>query len=217
MQRNSYLRLLKNIVVTAILAGIVLFIYFKFFKSDGDDLDFLIDDTPLHIEAIKTISEIATVNYKDEVVVDTIEFYTEVKEKILGSLERMTDPDEIKYGLRMQQIKRRLTLIIKGNVNYGFELTKKNYEISHNKDTVWFNLPKPKILSLEMNPTQTEIFQESGSWSDNERKILQNRAIEKLKRNVELLNLKDKAEKNMIDLLSKLMGDKRKLVFYFDR
>ncbi len=203
-------------LILSILVALIVFVYYKFFRWDSEE-DYQIENTPLHIESIRSIAEIATVNYKDEIVVDTIEYYTSANEKLQGSLERIIDPDEIKYGVRLSPIKRRLTLIIKGNLYYGFDLTDKNYKISQNKDTIWFNLPRPKLLTLEMNPSQTEVFQESGTWSDSERKILQRKAKNEFLKNVTDLKLDDKAKANMQDLIRSMIQDKRKLIFYFDR
>ena len=149
--------------------------YQYFFKSEDDELK--IDDTPIHIESIKTIAEISTVSYKDEVVMDSIEFYKQQNS--------VYDPRE---WIRMydRNVKRRLTLIIRGEVKYGINLTDGSYSAASNEDSIWLKLPTPKILDIIVTPSKTEVFQEKGDWSDNARTSMEMQAKMKLKESAKL-------------------------------
>lgn len=213
---KSKIRLIKNIIALVIV-GFLGYLVYNFFFSKESTEEWEIENTPLHVESIRTISEIATVSYKDEVVVDTIEYYKNTEEQISGNLNKLIDPKEWKYGLKASKIKRRMTLIVKGEVRYGMDLTSKNYKISQNQDTIWFNLPKPVILDILVTPSSTEVFQENGTWNDNDRKLLETKAKIKLKRSAENLKLYEKSKNSVCDLFERMIVTDKKMIFYFDR
>ncbi|HIP32878.1 MAG TPA: DUF4230 domain-containing protein [Crocinitomicaceae bacterium] len=202
--RRDLIRLLKNLVALGVIAIIGFFIYQYFFNSENDELK--IEDTPIHIESIKTIAEISTVSYKDEVVIDTVELYKKQNS--------IYDPREwMRYYDR--NIKRRLTLIVKGEVKIGVNLTNGNYSVNSNADTIWLHLPEPKILDVLVAPSKTEIFQEKGTWKDSDRKQLEMKAKLKLKNNAIKLRLIEKSRKSVVYLFSSLIQSEKKLIIDF--
>lgn len=211
---KKYGRLIKNILVLACIVALGIFLYSYFF-SDKEER-FSIENTPLHIERIRTIAEISTISYKDEVVVDSIEYYSEINEQVSGNLQKMTNIDQWKYGVTSSSIKRRLTLIVKGEVRFGFDLTNKNLDVQHNEDTIWINLPKPKIIDVLVVPSQTEVYLENGIWDDYARRKLEKRAILLLKWNASKLGLAEKAMKQMDKLLRSITPKDRVLLIYFN-
>jgi hypothetical protein len=203
--KNEYIRLLKNIFVLGFLVFLVVLVV-NYFMPAGDT-ELTIDSTPIHIESIKTIAEISTVSYKDEVVIDTVEYY--------GEFTSVLDPDEWMRVLN-RGIKRRLTLIIQGEVKYGIDLTNKNYSVVSNKDSIWVTLPQPKILDVIISPSKTEVFQEQGSWSDNTRRKLEVKAKFMIQKNAEAISLQKKAKENTIRLFKKLIRTPRTLIIKFE-
>jgi len=203
--KSELFRLLKNIIAigTIIIAGY--FAYNYFFKEASNELT--IDKSPMHIESIKAIAEIATISYKDEVVMDSIEFYRSEKS--------VYDPREW-IRIYDRNIKRRITLIVKGEVKYGINLTDENYSIRSNTDTIWLNLPTPSILDVLVSPSRTEIFQESGIWTDTERKKIELLAKQKLKRNAKKLNLGKKAKVNVIRFFKSIIDDRKVVIITFN-
>lgn len=202
---SELLRLLKNLIAVSIIAIIGYMTYNYFFGSDKDELT--IDQTPIHIESIKTIAEIATVSYKDEVVMDSIEFYRS-KKSIYDPREWMRIYD--------RNVKRRLTLIVKGEVKYGIDITDNNYELRSNEDSTWLKLPSPKILDIIISPNRTEIFQETGKWQDTERKRLEVLAKIELKENAENLHLREKAKLNLERLFKTLLDPDKEIIITFN-
>lgn len=196
-------RLLVNLGVLTLLGGIVVTVYFVFFNGD-DELK--IEDTPIQIEAIRTIAEISTVSYKDEVVMDTVEY----------SSDEYSFYDPRKYwDLYHRSIERRLTLIITGEVRYGIDLTDGNYELRSTKDSIYILLPAPKMLDVIVVPSKTEVYLEKGEWKDHERRELESNAKHKLLRNAEEMNLEEKAKENADRLFRKLIHDPRKIEIEF--
>lgn len=210
---KKYGRLIKNILILACTIALGIFLYSYFFGDKEER--FSIENTPLHIERIRTIAEISTISYKDEVVVDSVEYYSEINEQVAGNLQKLTNIDQWKYGVTSSSIKRRLTLIVKGEVRFGFDLTDKNLDIQHNEDTIWINLPKPKIIDVLVVPSQTEVYLENGIWNDSARRTLEKRATKLLKWNALKLGLEEKATKQMDKLLRTIIPKNRTTLIYF--
>lgn len=201
---SEYRRLIVNLAVVGILLGIVAVIYFMFFTSKENKLT--IDDTPISVESIKSIAEIAAVSYRDQVVVDSVEF----------SKEDYSMYDYRKYlELYNHGIERRLTLIVTGETKYGVNLTKREYQLDRKDDTIFLQLPAPELLDVIVVPSKTEVYTELGEWNDHERRILETKAKLKFISNSKNLQLEKKAEQNIRTLFEKLMGSHRPLVINF--
>ncbi len=212
--RNK-IRFLKNLVVLLVVGGLGLLMYNKCSASKGND-GLKLSDSPLHVESIRKIAELATISFKDEVVADTVERYKNDTEKVTGNLAKMNDLEGLKDVLSLSTVKRRLTLIIKGEAKVGFDLTDKNYRIDQNKDTIWFHFPKAKILSVNLNPMETEVFQENGTWSDWGRKALMRKAKTIIEKDIANAKLIQKAEHGMDEVLRKVLRDERKILIYYE-
>lgn len=203
---KQYLRLIQNIIVLVLIGGAGLGIYFYFFGKKSDD--FQIDDTPLHIEMIRTIAEISTVSYHDEVVVDTVEFFDKKAEF------SYYDPYEW-YKMYSRNIERRLTLIVKGEVRIGFNLTDHPLEFKHQKDTLVIYAPQSEVIDVLMSPENTEVFQEQGSWSDYARRKLELKGRNRLQENASRFDLFEKANENFKTLLLELTPKDKTVIVEF--
>jgi len=206
---NDKKRLLVNVIIVAIIAVGAYAVYLYFSSRHNTKLK--IDDTSIQIRSIKTIAEISTVSYRDEIAVDSVEYYT-------GNYNYTSPSDwkEIYDRTVRGNVKRRLTLIVKGEVRYGLDLTDGNFTIHQNKDTVWLKLPKPEILDILLSPSKTEIFQEQGKWSDSARKEMENQAKYELRQNAEDLKLHEKAQENAERLFRKLVLTKKEIIIDFE-
>lgn len=197
-------RLLINVLVLLVIGAGVFVVYFFYFRSEDQELT--IDDTPLKIESIRNIAEISTVSYRDEVVMDTVE---------------LDNSDYSIYDYRKYTnwyndgVKRRLTLIVKGEIRFGFDLKSKDFAVMNSGDSVLITLPQPKILDIIITPSKTEVFQEQGEWDDKTRRSLENKAKLKLKINSEQMDLKDKARSNAERLFKNLLGTSRIIIIKY--
>ncbi len=211
--RNK-IRLLKNLIVVFLLASITYFLYVKW--SAKEKPEFILSDSPLHLESMERIAEMATVSFKDEVVADTFERFQSETEQLSENLKRLYDVNNVKEALSGSNIKRRLTLILKGEAKIGFKLTENNYRIEQNTDTVWFHFPKAEILSVSINPSETEVFEESGYWTMSVRQDLLNKAKKRIERDVVNAKLTEKAEEGMKNLMGKIILGKRTILVYYE-
>ena len=198
-------RLLKNLLALTIVVLAVFLVFRYLFNSDENELE--IDDTPIRIESVRTIAEISVVSYSDEVVMDTVERYQ-------GESSLFDPRDWVKWY--NDSIQRRLTLIVKGEIKYGLDLSEGNYKVDSNIDTIWLSLPNPKILDVIISPSKTEVFHERGKWDDSVRQRLEMHAKDELRKNAETLKLEDKARENSIRLFKKLISSQKKLIIQFD-
>lgn len=206
---NEYKRLVKNLVALGLIVGLIIVAVYYFSTNENSEKS--IDDSPIQVEAIRTIAEVSTVSYKDEVVIDTVEFYS-------NSVD-LTNPMEWPqlYDKTVNRnIKRRLTLIIKGEVKYGIDLSNDHDFIEKNKDTLWLNLPSSKILDIVISPSMTEVFHEQGDWSDGSRKQLEEMAKEQLRENAEKFGLREKANENAKQLFRKLLRTNKEVIINFE-
>lgn len=191
-------RLLRNIAVSAVLIVAIYFGYLQLNKFINPPLN--IDETPLQIESIKSILEISTVSYTGEAVVDSVEFYNNDFD-----WTSIRDWWNVKDRLDHPDVKRRLTLIVKGEAKFGFDLKKDSLHLEHEGDTIKVRIPNARLLGVEISPSKTEVFQEQGDWTDSERKNLEYQAIEKIKNSALNLALETEAEEAARKLFEQLI------------
>ena len=106
----------------------------------------VIDKTPLVIKEIKTIAELNTATYYQEIVVDSIA------------------PAAIPFAA-----KRELVLIIKGKVTAGIDLQSlRDENVFAKDDSVHVSIPSAVIRDVIINPGDVETFYEFGRWTNAE-------------------------------------------------
>jgi Protein of unknown function (DUF4230) len=129
----------------------------------------LIDNTPLVIKEIKSISQLYTAQLYAEVVADSAVMNTAgVANTTLRAIGMPTLP--IPEG-------RKLVLIVKGKVVAGVNLQSLGpKDIFTDKDSIAVQLPPAEILDVITNPSDIETFMEEGTWTERERTAVKNKA-----------------------------------------
>lgn len=219
IDRRKQLRDLKTLVFrVAAVAGIVvalIFLYRYFFPSEKAS-GWEIEDTPLHVEEIRKIIELNTVRFRDEAVVDSVEYYKNSTEQISGNLDKLIDPDQFKHAISSSNVKRRLTMVVKGELLYGVDLKRKEFRIVPEEKRLILHIPEPELLSVNLTPGNTEVFVENGIWEDYERQVLYSKARRKMIVSGEKLGLTDRAKVPLERLLRHLIQTDKELVFQYD-
>lgn len=202
---KEVIRLVKNLIILGVLGFLGYLVWNFFAKKEEEPLK--VEKTPMQIESIKSIAEIATVSYQDEIVVDSVEYFK-------GSFNVLKPKDWANAYNKVvnRNIKRRLTMIIGGEVRYGVDLTNHAPQITQRNDTIWIQLPKIKAVDVILAPSKNEVFQEIGTWKDWERREMEYKAKKKLLKNAERFNLPQKAENNIKSLFKQIIP-KEKVVF----
>ncbi len=214
MKRQKIREILTLIVRLIALTGIIFLVYFLFFRKSNSN-EIVLEDTPLKVEQIKSILELNAINFQDEVVVDSVEYYQNMGEAFSGTIEKLFDINQLKNSLKSDGIKRRLTLIVRGNLMYGVDLKKKDFQFKTYDDSTILILPEPELLSIETNPANTEVYIENGYWKDSERIILMNLARKKMIQTADELHLKEKVKKPIEKLLHVLNASNKKLIIQY--
>lgn len=214
MKRQKIREILTLIVRLIALTGIIFLVYFLFFRNSNSN-EIVLDDAPLKVEQIKSILELNAINFQDEVVVDSVEYYQNMGEAFSGTIEKLFDINQLKNSLKSDGIKRRLTLIVRGNLMYGVDLKKKDFQFKTYDDSTILILPEPELLSIETNPANTEVYIENGYWKDSERIILMNLARKKMIQTADELHLKEKVKKPIEKLLHVLNASNKKLIIQY--
>ncbi len=213
---SQKLKFLRRIITLAVFVTLIVLL-FRWCTKKDDDSEFTIANTPIKVELIRSIAEISTVSYRDEVVVDSVELYKSTEEQIAGSLIKLTDPQDFKYGLRSSAIKRRVTILVKGEIRYGFNLKNRRIRIEEKDSVIQVFLPEPEIVDIQVTPSTTEFFQENGDWNDREIRSLHVKARKKLIANAETLNLRENAKNNMNVILKQMLGKDKAFVINYQK
>lgn len=208
--------LIIRLAIIVLIAFAGYWIYQWFFKGTSAEDEIILDETPLKVEQIRSILELNTLKFQDEAVVDTVEYYKSGNEVLLGSLSKLVDPDQFKHGLRADGIKRRLTLIMKGELLYGVDLKRKDFQFISKPDSLIILIPKPELLSVSINPKGTEVYIENGDWKDYERLYLQRKARLRMIATGDRLKLTERAKAPLEKALRSLVRTDKELIIKFE-
>lgn len=156
-----------------------------------------IDDTPVIITKIRSLGELTTACYYDEMVLSRTK-QNAFSSSALGSLAR--------DGLG-KDVDDHLVIIAKGTVRAGVDLMDMTEEdIRFVGDTAYIHLPAPQYLDVIVNPSGFEVFAESGKWSHEEVTGLQDTARQRLLMGADHYGLKSKAYAGAMDAVTELLA-----------
>lgn len=218
--RRQRIKEIRTLIVRLALVALIVFagywIYKLFIKGESKD-EIVLDETPLKVEQIRSILQLNTLKFQDEAVVDTVEYYKSNTEALVGSLDKLMDVDQIKHGLSGDGVKRRLTLIMKGELLYGVDLQRKDFQFVSKEDTLTILIPQPELLSIALNPKGTEVYIENGEWKDYERMSLQRKARNKMIASGTRLKLAERAKAPLEKALRALVKTDKVLIIKFEQ
>jgi len=208
--------LIVRLALVAVIAFVGYWVYQLFFKGESRD-EIVLEETPLKVEQIRAILELNTLKFQDEAVVDSVEYYKSESDVLWGTLDKLTDPNQFKHGLHPSNIKRRLTLIVRGELLYGVDLKRKDFQFIPKGDTLLILIPQPELLSISLNPKGTEVYLENGDWQDYERAHLQRKARNKMIASGNRLKLPERAKAPLEKALRALVKTDKILVIKFEK
>lgn len=218
--RRQKIREIRTLIIrlglVAVIAFVGYWVYQLFFKGESAD-EIVLEETPLKVEQIRSILELNTLKFQDEAVVDSVEYYKSESDVLWGTLDKLTDPDQFKHGLNPNGIKRRLTLIVRGELLYGVDLKRKDFQFLPKDDTLTIIIPQPELLSISLNPKGTEVYIENGDWQDYERAHLQRKARNKMIASGDRLKLPERAKAPLEKAIRSLVKTDKILVIKFEK
>ena len=132
-----------------------------------------IDNTPIIIKNVRSLGQIITITFYDEVVVDST---------IQHHFPQFPIIDD------------RLVIIAKGKVLAGIDLKLlRDNNVTVVKDTVTMQLPQTKIIDIIINPGDYETFEETGKWNQDAVMAVKLKAKNKITANAFNKNIIEKA------------------------
>jgi hypothetical protein len=161
---------------------------FKLIASVFKSQPIIIDETPILIKQINDLAQLVTISFYDEIVMDSS------KPKNLPSFP----------GLR--PVPDHIVLLAKGKVLAGTNLKKiDSSNIFVLGDSVHISLPTAELLNTIINPTDFEVFDETGKWSSVEVLQIKQRMVIKLKQRAIENNVLPKAAERSRQILEKFL------------
>ena len=198
MDRNKRKVTLSVSPTLLLLAVLVLAGLLVLTRSDRKEKGGLtIDDTALIVTRIQTLGELTTACYYDEMVL------TRSKPGALSSLP-LGPLTRDSFG---KDVDDHLVLIAKGTVRAGIDLREMGPDdIRFSGDTVFVRLPAPQYLDVIVNPSDFEVFAESGKWTHEEVTALQGTARQRLLMEADHSALKTKAYEGAMEAVTDLLA-----------
>ena len=165
-----------------------------------------IDDTPVIVSKIRSLGELTTACYYDEMVL------TRTKQNAFSS----TPLGSLAEGLG-KDVDDHLVLIAKGTVRAGLDLMDMTEEdVRFVGDTAYIRLPAPQYLDVIVNPSDFEVFAETGKWTHEEITGLQETARTRLLMGADHYGLKSKAYAGAMDAVTELLAASGYSHIHFD-
>jgi hypothetical protein len=195
MEKRIIVKITPAAVLLAVLLLVGSFLLHRGIRQEKRSLT--IDDTPVIITKIRSLGELTTACYYDEMVLSRTK-QNAFSSSALGSLAR--------EGLG-KDVDDHLVIIAKGTVRAGVDLMDMTeQDIRFVGDTAYIRLPAPQYLDVIVNPSGFEVFAESGKWSHEEVTGLQDTARQRLLMGADHYGLKSKAYAGAMDAVTELLA-----------
>jgi hypothetical protein len=191
-------KIIVKVTPTAILLLVVILIAALLFLRESRQGKHVltIDDTPVIVTKIRSLGELTTACYYDEIVLTDTK-PNSFSSSTLGSIARDN------FG---RDVDDHLVIIAKGTVRAGIDLAEMTDErLRFSGDTVFVRLPAPQYLDVIVNPSDFEVFAESGKWSHEEVTGLQDSARRRLLMGADHYALKSKAYEGAMEAVTDLL------------
>ena len=195
MEKKIIVKITPAAVLLAVLLLVGAILLHRGIRQEKRTLS--IDDTPVIITKIRSLGELTTACYYDEMVLSRTK-QNAFSSSALGSLARDG------FG---KDVDDHLVIIAKGTVRAGVDLMDMTEEdIRFVGDTAYIRLPAPQYLDVIVNPSGFEVFAESGKWSHEEVTGLQDTARQRLLLGADHYGLKSKAYAGAMDAVTELLA-----------
>lgn len=192
---NLYLKIV-SIVVSAILIYFLIILIFpklNIFKRNPLELK----NTAIIIEGSKKLAQLHGAKYYSELVLDTTKMIKEKKQDLTNTFTNYFSAKK-ENETYVDSSFFRLTIIGKGTVFAGTDLIEFNEKnISFNDTICYIEIPKSKIISAVINPSDFDIFTDEGKWSPQEVQIQKSVLVEKIKKEAIQSKILEKSDKNI--------------------
>ena len=178
MEKKIIVKITPAAVLLVVLLLVGAFLFHRGIRQEKRPLT--IDDTPVIVTKIRSLGELTTACYYDEMVL------SRTRQNLLADDH--------------------LVIIAKGTVRAGVDLMDMTeQDIRFVGDTAYIRLPAPQYLDIIVNPSGFEVFAESGKWSHEEVTDLQDTARQRLLMGADHYGLKSKAYEGALEAVTDLL------------
>ena len=194
MEKKIIVKITPAAVLLVVLLLVGAFLLHRGVRQEKRPLT--IDDTPVIVSKIRSLGELTTACYYDEMVL------SRTKENAFSS----TPLGSLAEGLG-KDVDDHLVLIAKGTVRAGLDLMEMTEEdVRFVGDTAYIRLPAPQYLDVIVNPSDYEVFAETGKWTHEEITGLKETARTRLLMGADHYGLKSKAYAGAMDAITELLA-----------
>jgi len=194
MERKIIVKIMPAAVLLVVLLLVGAFLLHRGIRQEKRPLT--IDDTPVIVSKIRSLGELTTACYYDEMVLSRTK-PNAFSSSALGSLAEGLGKD----------VDDHLVIIAKGTVRAGLDLMEMTEEdIRFVGDTAYIRLPAPQYLDVIVNPSDFEVFAETGKWTHEEITGLQETARTRLLMGADHYGLKSRAYVGAMDAVTELLA-----------
>lgn len=204
-----YKTLIKILIYSLVLVAVVGLGYYALIKKNLLSNPFeskkaYILETPTIVKEIKSIAELYSVCYFDQIVVDSLRKEVSKTDAFLNYFGANSTTDT------------KLVLMASAKVYAGYNLSfLDSNDIAVNDSVLTITLPLPQIMDVVMNPSDVSTFIEEGTWSMEAVNMVKNKAVEIFRRRSLEKGILAEAEKKgttNIQLFFKSLGFKDVLI-----
>ena len=193
MEKKIIVKITPAAVLLVVLLLVGAFLLHRGVRQEKRPLT--IDDTPVIVTKIRSLGELTTACYYDEMVLSRTK-ENAFSSSALGSLAEGLGKD----------VDDHLVIIAKGTVRAGLDLMEMTEEDNRFVgDTAYIRLPVPKYLDVIVNPSDFEVFAETGKWTHEEITGLQETARTRLLMGADHYGLKSRAYAGAMDAVTELL------------
>jgi len=157
-----------------------------------------IENTVILVKEINSLAQLITISAYNEIAIDsTKKGWSLFNNPLIPSLLNLPNLKKADY---------KLVLIGKGEILAGVNLAKLTAtDVFIQKDSVSVMLPKAEIFQVILNPSGFDVFEETGTWTDDEVKAVKIKLREKLVANALKENILKKAGTKAVSVMENFL------------
>jgi hypothetical protein len=192
MKQNNIIRYIPVLAVTVLVLVAAALLWLKL-KPKDEGLK--IDETANVVTEIRKIAQFTSACYYEDVILKDKKANETLGGKVVNSFSKKDKPileDEI-------------VIVASGNVRAGFDLSKLSEKDIVIRDSVLeVTLPKAEIFEVIVNPSGFDVYIEDGTWSHEQVTKVENKAMNKIRKDAISDGLLEKATELGVTKLTEL-------------
>lgn len=192
MKQNNILRYIPAMAITVLVLVAAALLWLKL-KPKDEGLK--IDETANVVTEIRKIAQFTSACYYEDIILKETKANESLGGKVVNTFSKKDKPileDEI-------------VIVASGTVRAGFDLSKLSEKDIVIQDSILeVTLPKAKIFEVIVNPSGFDVYIEDGTWSHEQVTKVENKAMNKIRKDAINDGLLDKATELGVAKLTEL-------------